>query len=438
MGRKLLVLFFLLLWSTSCSLLQSDRSESIATQTPTLPAPIETPTVLMTPQPTEQSISPPVEELNIWVIRDLSPQSDVLGGTILAEQLAAYENNHPDVQLNIEVKVPSGQGGTLSYLRSGRNVAPSILPDLIILPAELLPTAVAENLIFPLDQYIKLEDAEDLFPAANTLSKVNNQVYGFPIALSNLSHMAYSSSVFTDTVPITWEQLLSAENITFAFPGAGNPGAELILQLYLAFGGSLIGESSQPTLEVEPLSNALSYFNRGRNDGLLPIQNSSMTSFSESWLLFNNGAANSVQTIVDQYGLERDTALDSKFSELPGVDEPLVPLVKGWVWTISTPDPMRQARSAELLNWLAAGPNMGDWSFAAQKLPGRRSAFEQWPVDDEYINFIQQELERAAPYPEAANSALLDALSTAVFDVLTLAKTPQQAAEEAVTALKTQ
>ncbi len=78
---------------------------------------------------------------------------------------------------------------------------------------------------------------------------------------------------------------------------------------------------------------------------------------------------------------------------------------------------------------------MGDLTLATNKLPARRSAFEQWPEDDAYFQFLQQQLELADPYPYRASGATLDAISIAVFDVLSLTKTPQQAAQDAVTSL---
>jgi ABC-type glycerol-3-phosphate transport system substrate-binding protein len=436
--KRYLIGFLILLFLAGCSLFDGEQAGSEATQTAvaTNPPPISTPTLQVTLQVTEPAIAPNPSSLNVWVLGEISTLADTPGGTILAEQLAAFETTHPDITLNVETKAPSGQGGTLSYLRSGRNIAPSILPDLIILPTDSLPTAASEELIYPLDEHLAADAIEDLYPAANELAEVNGSLYGYPFALSNLGHMAYSSSIFTDTVPLTWDEFLNQDDVTFAFPGAGTPGAELALQLYLASGGTIVGEGGQPTLEIEPLANALTHFSRGRELGLLPLENSGYTSLNESWQAFNRGAVNSVQTVESQYNVERFAGLDSSFSGIPGVESPLVPLVKGWAWAISTPDPARQALSAELLNWLVAGPNVGDWSLAAAKLPGRRSAFEQWPVNDPYTIFLGQELERADPYPTAASNAILSVLNTAVFDVLTQEKSPQQAAEDAVAVLQ--
>jgi ABC-type glycerol-3-phosphate transport system substrate-binding protein len=434
--RHLLLAILGLLFVTGCTLINGEISTPEATEIAASPTPVVTPTITATLQATEPTAQVSLQSLNVWVLTEISTQADNPGGSILAEQLAAFETNHPNVTLNIERKAASGQGDTLSYLRSGHNVAPSILPDLIILPADSLTTAAAEELIFPLEDYIAPEDMTDLFPAANVLSKVNGQIYGYPFALSNLGHMAYNPSVFTDTVPITWDEYAETEGANFYFPAAGPSGAELALQLYFAAGGNIVSEPGQPALEVEPLASALTFLSQGRDLGFIPSQTNNLTSLNETWQAFMNGEAASVQTVYSQYLVERNNDIESDFAKLPGIDAPLTPLVKGWIWAISTPDPARQAMAAELLNWMIAAPNIGDWSLAAEKLPGRRSAFEQWPVNDPYQIFLQEELEFADPYPVTANSTLLSLLSTAVVDVLTQAKPPLQAAEDTVAALQ--
>lgn len=434
--RRLLLVLLWLLFLTGCSLIRGEEIVPEATEIAPSPTPVVTPTVEPTLPATEPANQVSQQSLNVWVLSDISTEADNPGGTILAEQLAAFETNHPNVTLNVERKASSGQGDALSYLRSGRDVAPTILPDLVILPAESLTTAAAEELIFPLQDFIAPEDINDLFPSANELSQIDDQLYGYPFALTNLSHMAYDPEVFTDTVPITWDEYVGQEGANFYFPAAGPSGAELALQLYFAAGGNIVSEPGQPALEVEPLTTALSFFSQGQNQGFFPNQTTNLTLLNETWQAFANGEAASVQTDQSQYSVERDSDADSDFAQLPGIEAPLTPLVKGWTWAISTPDPARQTMAAELLNWLIAAPNIGDWSLAASKLPARRTAFEQWPPNDPYFIFLQQELEFADPYPVAANTALLSLLSTAVVDVLTQAKPPLQAAEDSVAALQ--
>ena len=433
--RKFLWLILIVsLLLSACSLLNDAEPEVEATPAPAISTPLPPPTPPATPQVIESDSTAPTV-LNVWIVGEFSPQADLPGSVILAEQLATFQTNRPDLELNVEIKAATGQGGALSFLRSGRNVAPSIMPDLIILSADQIETAAAEQLIYPLDNLVVPGAFADLYPAASSLSQVENQAYAFPFALNNLSHMAYSSAVFTGTLPVTWDEMLADEEATFTFPGSGPAGAELALQFYLANGGSLTNESGQPILEIDPLANALTLLLEGREQGLLPIQTTNLTALDEAWQLFNNGTVNNVQTVETQYVVQRENSLESGYIGLPGPEAPLAPMVKAWTWAISTPDPDRQILAGDLLNWLIAGPNMGDFTLAGTILPARRTAFEQWPQDDAYLEFIQQELELANPYPYSASGATLDAISIAVFDVLSLTKTPQQAAQDAIASL---
>jgi hypothetical protein len=86
--------------------------------------------------------------------------------------------------------------------------------------------------------------------------------------------------------------------------------------------------------------------------------------------------------------------------------------------------------------WMTESQNLGEWSLAASTLPGRRNAFDLWPAADPYVRFLKNELNRSQPFPAAANAKVMNALSSALFDVLTLAKSPQLAAEEAAIAVQ--
>jgi hypothetical protein len=69
-------------------------------------------------------------------------------------------------------------------------------------------------------------------------------------------------------------------------------------------------------------------------------------------------------------------------------------------------------------------------------LPARRSAFSAWPADDVYGRFVQQELEQAAALPTEANATLINILRDALFNVISLATSPQLAAEAAAATLQ--
>ncbi|GMQ77838.1 MAG: hypothetical protein BMS9Abin02_0329 [Anaerolineae bacterium] len=436
MRHRLLAIILLIILSSGCSLIRGDENEIEPTPTPDLPTPVATPTLIPTADATEPAISKPPTDLNIWIIPELAPDAEDPGSQLLADQLSSFAASHPDLNLNIEVKATGGQGGTLNYLRTGRDVAPTILPDLIIIGSDQLSAAAAEELIFPIDSFLNQEMLDDLYSAAMSLSRVGELIYGYPYFLTNFQHVAYNSIVLDAPLPETWDELVDMEDASFVFPAGGPDGAELALQFYLASGGQLADDANQPLLEVDPLTAALNYLSRGRNLGAIAPSSQNITTLSQAWEFYSNSIANIVQTEAPILLTERTAGDESTFSPIPGPTDSMYPLIKGWLWAVSTPDPVRQALAIELLSWLASGPNMGEWSSESGQLPSRKSAFDSWPAGDDYTDYLRSQLDFARPFPKGASNTVMSALSEAVFDVISQTKSPRLAAEDAAALLE--
>jgi ABC-type glycerol-3-phosphate transport system substrate-binding protein len=414
-----------------CAWFGQEDGEAGATPATPVPTPTVTATPAVAPQPTREA--GPMT-LRVWMAPGIAPGDQTRAETLLTEQLAAFSTSHPDLELEVSIKSPTGQGGTLSYLRTGQVVAPGTLPDLVLLPADALVTAVSEQLVYPLDSWLTSEMLNDLYPAGRALGQVDGSVYGYPLTLSGLQHVAYASGrVFTDSIPLEWEELITTEAVAFAFAGAGSPGPELALQFYLSSGAVLQDEQGRFTLDVAAMTDALSAFQRGREQGAILVQSGSLTSIPETWTLLTRGQANAVQTSATHYLSQRPLPVNITYGPSPGPQGRLTPLVRATVLAISTPDVARQSLAAELLTWLASGENMGEWSSAAGLLPARRSAFEHWPQGDAYIDFLASELDQAGAFPSAAGSTFMNALGTAVFQVVSLGE-PADAAAAALAA----
>ncbi|MBK9049871.1 MAG: extracellular solute-binding protein [Chloroflexi bacterium] len=431
-------LFVTLFMLTGCGLLADDPPLFTVTPTLLIPSPVGTPIV---PTPELGTSTPVVAAtptrivLRLWTTEEISPRSEVRGGAVLVEQLDVFASSHPDLLLDVQLKAVSGQGGTLSYLRTGRTVAPSILPDVVLLQASQLAAATQEGLIYPLDGLIPAEMVNDLYPAAANLSRVNNALMGYPFTITGLEHLAYNGGVITRTLPITWNAMINLPNADFVFPAAGMSGSRLILQLYLAFGGTLTNEVNQPNLQVEPLTQALSLISQGRQAGFILLESDNFTTNSEAWQLYQSGLANIVSTSPRNFLDNREFVPGSQYALLAGPNGPLVPLVDAWVWAVTTPDPARQALAVELINWLCSDATMGSWTAVGAQLPARRSAFVFWTVETPYQSFLQTQLELAQPYPAAATSSVITALNNATFAVIDGSKPPEVAAQDAVMAV---
>ncbi|VAW40368.1 hypothetical protein MNBD_CHLOROFLEXI01-2665 [hydrothermal vent metagenome] len=441
MNKKVLFLLFGLLWLTvSCDLANNIIPSQEAESTPESSA-VETAVIPNNPVPeTTPDIAIPTAAvtqtqptLRIWLPPEIALSSEE-GAAILNSQLAAYRTNHPDIEIIVEQKSISGQSGILNYLRTGRTVAPTILPDLIAIPIDQLGPALSEELIYPIDGLIETSLLEDLYPAALELVLKDSQLSGYPFVLTGLPHLAYNSETVTETIPTSWEPFINLPN-TLVFPANGLPGGTLGLQLYLAAGGTLVNEVEQVTLQFEPLVIALQQLELAENSGFILGQSSNYSSLEESWQQFQAGTADFAITNSEQYLRLRDAEGIFLVTAVPGLQQPLTPLVSGWAWAMSTADPAQRELAAELLASLIASDQLGEWSFASNFLPARKEAFTFWPEDDPYVIFAKEQLTLAGAMP-TSNSNIMTALNNAVFDVVTQAKTPQAAAQDALAALQ--
>lgn len=386
-------------------------------------------------QPLSATTSPTPQlplPLRIWLPPDIAVRTNE-GAGVLVSQLESFSGRYPDLEIIVEQKAASGQGGILNYLRTGHDVAPGILPDLIALPVELLPEAAAQELIIPINPYLSPAMMDALFPAAAEMGVVNEQRFGYPFALTNLTHLVYNRNVITNTVPLQWSDFLSGTQNTLVFPVEGRLGSYLGLQFYLATGGRLMNEAGQPDLQAEALTEALTQLSLGRS-ALAP--SIGIDTQDVAWQLYEAGGSSSTWLTAD-YFLGRPFVDQSNgYAAAPGPDGALVPFTSGWVWLISTPDPAKRGLVAELMAFLVEPENLGQWSSAANILPTRRDALASWNRDLTYRNFLSGQLEVAQPFPISPNGQFMDVLGNAVQEVLTTSTSPQAIAEDAIATLR--
>jgi ABC-type glycerol-3-phosphate transport system substrate-binding protein len=435
-GRYLPVVLIILLFMVACGFLDSsnDLSTTVETITPTsgsnTPVPAGTPDASLPVTPTEKSLT-----VTVWLPPEIAARTEA-GAAVLEQQWLAFRLARPDVTLTIEQKNVSGQGGILNYLRTGRNVAPSVLPDLIALPTNQLIDAANEELIYPVGDWLDPELSENLYPAARRLGQTDENLIGYPFALVSLPHLVYHSQTLTNTLPLTWEEMITNVEAQLTFPAASPLGALLLLQFYMASGGEVVNESEQPALQVGPLTDALMQFSLAQSNNFLVAASNSMATSDEVWRLFQADSSLIALTTAGQFLNLRSTEFEPAFAPVPGLAAPLIPLVDGWAWAISTSEPTRRALAFELLSLLTTDENLGEWSYASNMLPAQRTAFAFWPTEDAYGQFAQAELELADALPGTVNSELLTIFQDALLNVISLGMSPPAAAEQAVMALQ--
>ncbi len=396
---------------------------------PTSPLPTATPTV--TPVPPQ----PLMTTLVLWVPEDLSPYVETEAGALLAQRLEAFNQSQADVQVETLVKKAHGRGGLLDFLRTASVAAPSVLPDLIVLDLEDLRVAAQAGLLQPMDEVLPAGLAEDQYPFAAELGRVEGQTMGVPLGVE-VEHAAYWPALFA-APPLTWTAVVSA-GVSFVFPAGGQDGNvnDTTLIEYLGAGGRLTDAEGNPSLDEEPLLAMLDFYAQAAAAGVVsPSVTLSITGTEGCWEALLNGQAGIAAVNSRRFWTAPDLGLAP--APLPSRSGRVITLARGWMVSLVTADPNRQEQAMELLAWLLAPEGYGPWTQSLGYLPTTRSGLASWTIDGSGRAVLEALLEGAqASPPQSVREAVGPVLQEAVETVLTGQRTPTEAARQAVKSLQ--
>lgn len=429
----------LLLTLTGCSLLQPTPTATPVSPLPlpTLPLPTSTPTP--TPQPESLLIT-----LILWVPEQLSPYGDEPGAAILAQQLDDFNASHPDIQVEVIVKQAHGRGGLLDFLRTARNAAPSVVPDLVVLDAAELETATSAGLIQPLDDLLSPSITASRFPFATALGAVEEQTMGFVVA-ADVQHLAYRPAL-SASPPISWAQVISPP-IPFLFPAGGldRQVNDATLIQYLAAGGRVTDPDGNPWLDEEVMVSVLGFYSDCTSAAAIsptfdtpaisPTIVLDITDADQAWERFQAGEGGMTVVRANRYWLEADEIIAA--APIPTHDGQPFSIARGWAIAMVADDPARQSLAMLLLDWLIAPNHSAQWTQASGYLPGTRDALRLWSISSVDRATLRSVMEAAVPPPQPKALAIVGpAMQEALEAVLRGWDTPEEAAAAAVKSLE--
>ena len=432
-------LALLLLTMTGCGFLSLTPTASPISP---LPPPTSLP-LTSTPTPTPQP-QPLVIALTLWVPEQFSPYGGRPGADVLAQQLDDFGEAYPDIQVEVVVKKAHGRGGLLDFLRTARDAAPSVMPDLVVLDAADLETATGSGLVQPLDDFLSPSVTTDRFPFATALGEVEEQTMGFVIG-ADMQHLAYRTALF-ESPPVSWTQVISAP-APFLFPARGHDRQvnDATLIQYLAAGGKLTDRDGNPWLDEEALVSVLGFYSDCISTAAIsptfdtpaisPTVVLDITDADQAWERFQAGEDGMTVVPASRYWLEADETVAA--APIPTRDGQPFSIARGWAVAMVTGDPARQALAKLLLDWLIAPDHSAKWTQTAGYLPGTRGALRLWDISSVDRATLRNVMEAAIPplQPETmttAGSAMQEALEA----VLRRRATPKEAAATAVKSLE--
>ncbi len=363
---------------------------------------------LPTPTPTTEP-QPMIVTLSLWLPEEMDPYGGEAGADILAQQLTAFSKAHPDLQVEVTIKKAHGRGGLLDFLRTARDAAPSVLPDLVVLDAAELGTAAGSGLVQPLDPFLSPAEMTDRFPFAAELGTVGEQTLGFVVA-ADMQHLAYRPTLL-DSPPISWTQVISPP-VPFIFPAAGRDRQinDATLIQYMAAGGQLTDAEGHPWLDEEVLADVLGFYSdctslapispTFHTPAISPTVVLNIADADQAWEQFQAGEGSMTVVRASRYWSEADETVAA--APIPTRSGQPFSIARGWVAALVTDDPARQTPAALLLEWLVAPGNSARWTQAAGYLPGTRGALRAWDAPDSDRAVLRTVMEGAvaAPPPE--------------------------------------
>jgi len=426
-------------------------NEGAPAPTSPLPTPVGDPPLLptLTPTPTPD-VQPMVVTLKLWTPEELNPYGREPGADAMADLLDRFSEAYPDVQVDVTVKKARGRGGLLDFLRTARNAAPSVMPDLVILDVQELETAAGSALVQPLNDLISPIEMDERFPFAVEMGTVTDDTSGpmtagFIVGV-DLTHMVYRAELF-ETPPISWTSIISPPK-SYVFPAGGQDQQvnDATLIQYLAAGGALVDAEGHPTINEEAMISVLDFYSQCMGTGAIsPTLALTTRDAAQSWDHFKagDGAMAAVQAhrywseIGDLRADPEQAAGTWAVASLPTREgQPFSVIKQGWAISLVAQDEARQRLAILLLDWLISPDQNGRWTQASGYLPATKSALRMWDAPNADRAALRRILNAAAPPPnQEAMATTGRVMQEAVIAVLRKRATPEEAAAAAVEGL---
>ncbi len=406
----------------------------------TYPAPQETlplvspisPTVQITPtlqQPTPTQAGPTV--LRLWLPPQFDPNSGTPASDLLKQQLQAFSQRRPDLQVEVRIKALDGPGGLLDSLTTASAAAPMALPDVVALPRPDLETAALKGLLHPFDGLTPAMDDSDWYDYARQLGRLQNSTFGLPFAGDALLLAYYTAQV--PKPPADWDSVLQMTT-PLAFPAA-DPQSLFTLAQYQAVGGVVRDDQGRPYLDPAALEKVLRFYLEASKSGAMPVWLTQLQNDDQAWQAFTDRRASMVVTWNSSY--LNQVITNTNAAPLPTENGKAFTLATGWVWSLASSQSDRLEMGAQLAEFLTDTTFLAPWTQAAGYLPPRPSSLDAWTNKDQQL-MIRQMVLSANLYPSAdVITSLGPPLQQAVIQVLKQQVDPQTAAQQAAASLVT-
>ncbi len=312
---------------------------------------------------------------------------------LLKGVLRDFEAQHP----NIKVKYEEIADQYMDVIKT--RLVGEAAPDVFYLDALEAPFLMSQNVLEPLDNYVKPEfDLADFEPSLLNTFKYNNRIYGFPKDYSTLA-LFYNKKAFTDAglenPPQSWDELRNyAKKLTLDTNkdnridqyGFGET-PELARQAYKikAFGGSIIDPRDRATFanqtSLQGLQLVIEQYQKDRSSA----QKSDVGTNSGSEMFGQGKAAMVIEgNWAIPYLKETFPKLDFATAQIPKVNETSGTMVFTVAYVMNKQSQYKP-EAWELISYLTGKEGMQKWTGTGFALPTRKSVAANLGYDQDTL-----------------------------------------------------
>lgn len=337
------------------------------TQTPTASAATAIPTI-------EATVATPAN-LTLWLPEDLfllATDEEGASVDVFAEQIAAFSASEEGVPVEVRLKRLRDVGGILPTLRSAKDIAPGIFPDITLIRREDLPAAVQDQLIQRMEGIVPSAIIGDLYPSGLLLGQVNNVLYGLPYSLE-IFHVVYDPRQFN--MPDSTLQGYLDGQIPLLMPAARPNGLNTVFMLqYLAAGGEIATNGALVMNEAALLST-FEFYEAAVAQGLISAEVLNYTRTQDYRALLESGTRSTSAVVSAQLYLQL-VAQNPNLQFMPIPTESGAPItsLEGWIWVVTSTDPNQREHIGNFLEWMMDANRQSEYMRVLNLLPSQRTA----------------------------------------------------------------
>jgi ABC-type glycerol-3-phosphate transport system substrate-binding protein len=303
-------------------------------------------------------------------------------------------------------------------------VAPSILPDLVLINTQQLWQLVDVGLASPLDP-AEQPALTGYCPFAWNAVAYRDRSYGFPYAAEIIQQVYNPETAFTP--PTTWTEALAGTG-PWRYPAAGGglfDNATVLLQ-YAGAGGVLMEDGS--VSDPDALAAVFRFLMSARNQEVIPADVVEAATFDETWAAYLALPTGMASVDSSNFLAQGGVTPTSRFAPIPTQNGQSLTVANTWALAILTSEEAKRRDALELVAALLDPEVQGAWSQFANVLPTTQAALAQWTSPDDYTAFLDVQLNAAIALPNgSAFASFATEVVQAQIGVLTGNLTPAEA-----------